>query len=236
MIKCFPQLVALLLYGAFHQLSAQDSNMIYAEGKIINAETKEPVSARITYQSIPYGNKVGVINNTTYSFPMFDGEKYTIIVEASGYPTTKYTLDPAVANAEKKVIQNIELSNKSTKPDVLHTVGHVMRLNNLIFEVGNSRIDSESFPELDMVVEMLKKNPKMIIQLEGHTDYIGDPRENMKLSQQRVESVKNYMISKGIEKVRLKTKAFGGTLPLSKDDTHEAHRINRRVEVRILAI
>ena len=74
----------------------------------------------------------------------------------------------------------------------------------------------------------------MVVQLEGHTDYQGDPKDNIKLSQERVESVKRYITSKGIAKSRIKTKAFGGTMPLSRDNTPEAHRLNRRVELRIL--
>ena len=213
---------------AFPQAS---DSLIYAEGKIINATTKEAVSARITYQSLPYGNKVGVINNSSFSFPMFDGEKYSLIVEASGFSTAKYMLDPAEANPEKKVLRNIELiAGNNTN----HSVGHVMRLDNLIFQVGKSKVSSESYDELDLVVGMMNENPKMVIQLEGHTDYQGDAKENMKLSQMRVDAVKDYLNSKGISNKRIKTKAFGGTQPLSRDNTPEAHRLNRRVELRIL--
>ena len=82
---------------------------------------------------------------------------------------------------------------------------------------------------------MMKENPKMVIQLEGHTDYLGDADKNLKLSQQRVDAVKAYLIAKKVNKNRVKTKAFGGTKPLSRDDTPEAHRMNRRVELRILS-
>jgi outer membrane protein OmpA-like peptidoglycan-associated protein len=81
---------------------------------------------------------------------------------------------------------------------------------------------------------MMAENPKMIIQLEGHTDFLGDAKANMKLSQQRVESVKDYVADKGVVRSRIKTKAFGGNQPISRDNTPEAHRLNRRVEVRIL--
>lgn len=214
-------------------LQAQDS-LVYAEGRVINAATKELITARITYESLPYGNKIGVINNSTYSFPMFDGDKYSIVVEASGFAPAKYMLDPAEANGDKKVIKDIELSNGAAPKATQHTVGQVMRLQNLIFEVGNAKIDPESYTELDIVLNMMRENPTMVIQLEGHTDYVGAAADNMKLSQRRVESVKNYLASKGIAKTRLKTKAFGGTQPLSRDNTPEAHRLNRRVEVRIL--
>ncbi len=234
MRKLFAAITVGFLFSGSNALPQAIDSLIYAEGRVINAQTKELIAARITYQSLPYGNKVGVINNSQFSFPMFDGEKYSIIVEASGFAPAKYMLDPADANSERKVIKDIELSNGSA-PKSTHVVGHVMRLNNLIFEVGNSKIDPESYGELDLVVNMMKENPTMVIQLEGHTDYVGAAADNMKLSQRRVESVRSYIAGKGIAKSRLKTKAFGGTQPLSRDNTPEAHRLNRRVEVRILA-
>jgi OmpA-OmpF porin, OOP family len=226
-------LFAFVLASLFSAAHAQVDSLIYAEGRVINAATKELVTARITYESLPYGNKIGVLNNSSYRFPMFDNEKYTIVVEAAGFAPQKYMLDPASANGDKKVIKDIELSTgEAPKPQ--HIVGQVMRLNNLIFEVGNAKIDPESFTELDLVLNMMRENPNMIVQLEGHTDYIGSAADNMKLSQRRVESVKTYLVSQGINKNRLKTKAFGGTQPLSRDNTPEGHRLNRRVEVRIL--
>jgi OmpA-OmpF porin, OOP family len=232
-IRVIKPTVLLAFFSSSLFAQAPDS-LIVAEGKVINAATRELVSARIVYHSLPYGNRVGVINNSTYSFPMFDGEKYTITVEAKGFVTAKYILDPTEANAENKVIKDIELSNGPIARASNHEVGHVMRLNNLIFEVGNSKIDPESYSELDLVVDMMKNNPSMVIQLEGHTDYVGTASDNLKLSQRRVESVRNYLASKSINRNRIKTKAFGGAQPLSHDNTPEAHRLNRRVEVRIL--
>lgn len=213
---------------------SQDADsVITAEGRILNAETKELVSARITYQSLPYGNKVGVINNSNFSFPMFDRERYSIIVEAPGFAPAKYMLDPAEATGYK-LIKDIELVHGSSMAKKKHEIGQVLRLENLIFQIAKSKIEPDSYPELDIVVNMMKENPKMVIQLEGHTDYLGDPAKNLKLSEQRVEAVKAYLTGKKIQKGRIKTKAFGGTQPLSKDDTPEAHRMNRRVELRVL--
>ncbi|HYG19641.1 MAG TPA: OmpA family protein [Ohtaekwangia sp.] len=218
--------------AAFCQFGdAVTDTLIFAEGKIINAATKEPVSARITYQSLPYGNRIGTLNNSSYSFPMFDSEQYAIVVEAPGFATAKYMLDPREANEQNKVLRDIELAAGGNQK---HAVGHVMRLNNLIFQVGKSRISAESYEELDLLVNMMNESPEMVIQLEGHTDYQGNPGDNMKLSKERVDAVRSYLISKKISKQRIKTKAFGGNQPLSRDNTPEAHRLNRRVEVRIL--
>lgn len=231
MSRKFFNLVFLFLLVAVAASGQLADSVIIAEGKIISAQTKEPVTARVTYQSLPYGNKVGTLNSSEFSFPMFDNEKYSIVIEAPGFATAKYMLDPADANDNKRVVRNIELVQGTNKK---HEVGHVMRLDNVIFPVGRSKINEESYHELNLVVDMMKENSKMVVQLEGHTDYQGDPRDNLRLSRDRVESVKQYLTSKGIPKSRVKTKAFGGTMPLSRDNTPEAHRLNRRVELRIL--
>ena len=74
----------------------------------------------------------------------------------------------------------------------------------------------------------------MEIQLEGHTDNQGSAKANMELSESRVEAVKKYLVSKGIAKDRIKTKAYGGSQPLANEMTQEARAMNRRVEMRIL--
>lgn len=226
--------VLVVVVGISLNVAAQSGDStIVARGKIINAETKEPVTARITYQSLPYGNKMGVINNNTYSFPMFDRARYSISVDAPGYVPAKFMLDPAEAS-NLSLVKDIELTHGDSHAKKKHAVGNVMLLNNLIFEVNKNKIDSESFSELDIVVSMMRENPVMVIQLEGHTDFVGNPEKLMKLSQERVDAVKNYLTSKKVSKSRIKTKAFGGTAPVSRDDTPEAHRANRRVELRIL--
>jgi OmpA-OmpF porin, OOP family len=227
-------IVLFVIVGISYQALAQSADStVVAQGKVINAETKEPIMARITYQSLPYGNKMGVINNSTYSFPMFDHERYSISVDAPGYMSAKFMLDPAEAS-NLNLVKDIELTHGDSHAKKKHAVGHVMLLDNLIFEVNKNKIDPESYPELEIIVNMMRENPSMVIQLEGHTDFIGNPDKLMKLSQERVDAVKAYLTKKKISKNRIKTKAFGGTTPLSRDDTPEAHRMNRRVELRIL--
>jgi len=227
-------IISVLVYSAAW---GQTDTIVYATGKILNASTKEPVNATVSYQSLPYGNKVGVLTGNTYQFPLFDKDKYSITVEAAGYATAKYMIDPSEANTERRVVKDIELglpSSAASTAETAHTVGKVMRLDNLIFDRGRAKISPASYPELDEIAKMLISYPKMIIQLEGHTDFRGDPKENMKLSQERVDAVKTYLLSKGVNKSKVKTKAFGGTSPISRENTEEAHTVNRRVEARIL--
>jgi OmpA-OmpF porin, OOP family len=226
-----------LLLISLSGVGQENDTLIYAQGNIVNGLTKEPVFAKISYQSLPYGSKVGFLSGTTFVFPLFDNEKYSITVEAAGFAPSKYLLDPAEANSDRRVIQDIELNLPSAaahNAETTHTVGKVMRLEDLNFDAGKVKISSSSFEELDEVALMLKNNPKMVIQLEGHTDTRGNANANLTLSEERVVAVKSYLVSKGSSKRRIKTKAFGGTQPVSLEDTEEAHALNRRVEMRIL--
>ncbi len=216
---------------------SQGDTLVYAEGNIISLATKAAVVAKISYRSEPYGSMAGFLSGSSFSFPLFDKHKYSIVVEAPGYAPSKFLIDPDEANSDHKVIKNIELGLPSSANNIAeetHTAGKVMRLENLNFDLGTAKINSSSYAELDRVVKMLGNNPKMVIQLEGHTEPKGNPQLNLKLSQDRADAVRNYLVSKGAKKKSIKTKAFGGTQPLSREDTEEAHAMNRRVELRIL--
>ena len=195
-----------------------------AWGKVLDATTHKGIEANIHYSSIPTGSIYGRFIDSTFSFPIFGVVKYQITAEAKGYNPRTVILDPRDMDDLRKVIRNI----------VLTPAGEAIRLNHLIFAQGKAHIEPESFGELDQVVLMMKDNDTMVIQLEGHTDNLGNAKANMDLSEQRVEAVKKYMVSKGISKKRIKTKAFGGTQPLTSEVTPEARNINRRVEMRIL--
>lgn len=202
---------------------AQEDAML-AWGKVLDATTNKGVSANIRYSSIPTGSIYGRFVDSTFSFPIFGVVKYQITAEANGYNPRTVILDPKDIGEFRKVIRNI----------VLTPAGEAIRLNSLIFAQGKAYIDPQSHAELDEVVEMMDDDKRIIIQLEGHTDNVGDPKANVRLSQRRVEAVKKYIVGKGISKNRIKTKAFGGSQPINNAVTPDARNMNRRVEMRIL--
>lgn len=224
-----------LIFSLFTWMcAAQEDTLIYAVGKIINGVTKEPVNAKIFYESLPYGSKVGFLSGTEFSFPLYENSKYSIIVEAPGFDQAKYMLDPSDANENRRVIRDIALRIPGNAGDsVAHHAGAVRRLN-VLFDANKYEILQVSYGELDALAYTMKNNPTMVIQLEGHTDPQGDAKKQMKLSKNRVEAVKKYLILRGVSGSRIKTVAYGGTQPISTAKTAEAHRLNRRVEMRVL--
>jgi outer membrane protein OmpA-like peptidoglycan-associated protein len=215
----------ILLLGCFVLVSLTlHGQEITAKGKVMDAVSKKGVKAKIFYKSYPTGSITGGFNDSTFSFPIFGSSKYYITAEADGYIQGTALVDPKDIDSKHQIVRDVLLTRK----------GETIQLDHLIFELGKAAIDTKSFPSLDEVVALLKENTKLVIQLEGHTDNQGDAKKNMELSQGRVDNVKKYLVSKGIDKDRVKTKAFGGTQPILNANTPEARARNRRVEMRVL--
>jgi outer membrane protein OmpA-like peptidoglycan-associated protein len=104
----------------------------------------------------------------------------------------------------------------------------------IFFDFDKFDLKDESRPELERVIEFLKDNPEIKVRIEGHTDDVGTDDYNDKLSQNRANAVKQYIVSAGIDGSRISTKGFGKRQPLVKDKTEEARAMNRRVEMKIL--
>jgi OOP family OmpA-OmpF porin len=86
---------------------------------------------------------------------------------------------------------------------------------------------------LDVVVMFLKANPSIKIELNGHTDNRGIHADNVKLSKERVDKVKQYLVTNGIDQKRISGKGYGGLKPIASNENEETRRFNRRVEFTI---
>jgi outer membrane protein OmpA-like peptidoglycan-associated protein len=107
-------------------------------------------------------------------------------------------------------------------------------LKNVLFDTGKATLRKESFTTLNDLVEYLKLKPAMTIEIGGHTDNVGTPESNLTLSQQRAESVRNYLITKGISAQRVTAKGYGQTQPVATNTAEEGRQKNRRTEVKII--
>ncbi|MCU0661939.1 MAG: OmpA family protein, partial [Myxococcota bacterium] len=102
------------------------------------------------------------------------------------------------------------------------------------FKYDSDELTGGSHRTLNVIATVLRKNPKMKIRIEGHTDSKGRSRYNLGLSQRRVDSVKTYLVNKNVEPGRLRAKGYGESKPIETNKTREGRAANRRVEFHIL--
>ncbi|MFM7234941.1 MAG: OmpA family protein [Flavobacteriales bacterium] len=107
-------------------------------------------------------------------------------------------------------------------------------LNNVFFETAKWELKPESMVELDRLVALLKANPEKKIEIGGHTDNVGSDDTNLTLSNNRAQSVVDYLIKKGIASTRLTAKGYGETQPVDTNDTEAGRAKNRRTEFRVI--
>ncbi|MEY3245403.1 MAG: hypothetical protein RL253_560, partial [Bacteroidota bacterium] len=108
-------------------------------------------------------------------------------------------------------------------------------LKNIQFETGKYELLSESYIELDKLILMLLENPKLQVQIIGHTDNIGKENDNQLLSSQRAKVVVDYLIGKKISAERLASKGLGAQVPLADNQTEQGRALNRRTEMLIIS-
>ncbi len=107
-------------------------------------------------------------------------------------------------------------------------------LENVLFESGKSSLKPASFKQLDQLAEFMKIKNTMVIELQGHTDNVGKPEDNLKLSQERAQAVVNYLVKKGIETGRLIAKGYGDTKPVADNNSEQGKAKNRRTCVAVI--
>jgi outer membrane protein OmpA-like peptidoglycan-associated protein len=113
-------------------------------------------------------------------------------------------------------------------------VGEVIRLNSVYFDQSSYNLRPESSRQLDQLVTTLKADPKLKIEIGGHTDNVGDPRLNQYLSENRAKVISSYLINRGVSERQLVWNGYGQTRPIAPNDTEENRARNRRVELIIL--
>jgi len=108
-----------------------------------------------------------------------------------------------------------------------------MAAKKIQFGSGNAVLTKASFKTLDDLVKFINENPGVFFKIEGHTDSSGNADKNLQLSKERAAAVKAYLVSKGIEASRLRSKGFGITMPIADNKTPAGRATNRRVEIHV---
>lgn len=210
--------------------AAKPDPVVLLSGRALNAKNNKPVEAEILLDDLATGKEVAEANSDPstgqFKIVLQPGANYGIHAAAKGYLSVNENIELASIHEYKEMQKDLLLMPIE--------VGLTLALNNVFFEQGKPTLRKESYPELDRLVKIMTDNPKMQIELGGHTDNVGSGAALMKLSQDRVDAVKKYLESNSISASRITGRGYGATVPREKNDTEEHRKMNRRVEFKIL--
>lgn len=153
------------------------------------------------------------------------GRDYVFNVNRKGYLFYSESFQLSQRTPDSTYIINIDLQPITKDATIV--------LKNIFYESGSHTLNPHSEVELDKLVQLLKDNPALRIQINGHTDAVGKPADNLTLSNGRAQSVISYLVKKGVQPARLTFKGFGSTQPVAENNTEEGRAKNRRTEVKV---
>lgn len=208
---------------------------LFVQGKVVDKVTNEKIR-EVVVKMVDETGKIDNFNsaNGEFEFRIRRNHQYVFTADKQSY------------SSERAVVSTEHI--KRTDPDDtvfvtiyvdLISIDESMRLDNILYAYDDAALMPESAVELDKLIEYLKDNPSLDVEIHSHTDSKGKKDYNRVLSQKRAESVVDYLVQNGIERSRLTAKGFGDTMPIADNanpdgsDNPEGRQLNRRTEFKI---
>ena len=200
---------------------------LWVKGKVYAKKTNAGLPSSVELTNVKTDrivSKIQTDEDGNYLITLPVGNDYAFNVNRRGYLfySDNFSITP---NTDSVFIVNIALQPIEKGASIV--------LKNIFFETGKFDLQNESKSELDKLVELLNDNPNLKIQIDGHTDNVGQQKDNLELSNNRAKSVVGYLLSKGINQQRLSFKGFGATKPVADNNTETGRAKNRRTELYV---
>ncbi len=203
----------------------------YVKGTVMDAITKKPLEASVDILDLEKNDPVYQDYSSEeegyFLATITTGKDYALNIAKEGYLfySGNFSLKGRVTKDSFNIrvyLQPIEIGGKVV-------------LQNIFFATNKFDLQDESRTELQKLIDFLTQNPKLKIEVSGHTDNKGTMQANQVLSENRARSVYQYLIANGISADRLSFKGFGQTQPIASNDTEDGRSQNRRTEFKIVA-
>lgn len=205
----------------------------FVDGQVRDRQDGKPLSAEIHIRALGDGEEETVTHRADqqgrFLICMASGRDYALHVDHPGYSFHSEHFRLGDSSAFRPYPLEIGLNRLERMETEVRVV-----LRNIHFPSGSDRFLSGSETDLERVLRLMTENPGIRIRLEGHTDNIGNPEDNLSLSERRASAVHNWLINRGIAKERLESRGFGQTKPVADNALAEGRQMNRRTEMVII--
>jgi outer membrane protein OmpA-like peptidoglycan-associated protein len=200
------------------------------KGVVTDAKSGQPLEGKITVIDNDRNVVVSTLNSNSssgkYLVSLPSGRNYGITVEREGYLFKSLNVNIPKADGYQEIVQDVALDKIE--------IGVGIVLNNIFYDVDKATLRPESVAELERLNKLMIDNPGLKIEIGGHTDSDGSDEHNETLSQNRAQSVVNFLVGKGVKIERMVAKGYGEKTPVAPNDTKENKQLNRRTELKIL--
>ena len=203
---------------------------LWVKGKVFDKKTSKGLPSAVELTDLSTQevlSRVQTDETGSYLITLPVGKDYAFNVNRKGYLffSENFSLSHNIPDSTYNI--NIPLQPLEANAAII--------LRNIFFDVNRYDLQPTSTSELDKVVMLLKENPTLQIQINGHTDNVGKPADNLKLSNDRAQSVVKYIVTKGIDIKRLSFRGFGADQPIATNDSEEGKAQNRRTELKVIS-
>ncbi|OJW81676.1 MAG: hypothetical protein BGO69_14280 [Bacteroidetes bacterium 46-16] len=202
-------------------------------GKVVDRKSGEKLS-EVVVKMVNQNSDMKTYNSTDgdFSFNIARGNNYVITGDKQGYSSTRATINT--------------MDVKRTDPDdtvyvtiYMDSVVVDFSVTNVFYDFDKATLRPESMASLDSLINFMKDNPSLSVEIYSYTDSKGSNKYNEELSKRRAQSVVDYLVSNGIEEMRLVAKGFGDKMPVAPNkigskDNPEGRQLNRRTEFRVV--
>ncbi len=205
----------------------------YVSGKVYDAKTKRPLGTQIELYDLATSKRVALLNSNegdgSFLVCLPSKKDYALNIQKTGY---LFHSENFSLKNPKGVLKNFHLD----VPLEPIAIGSRVVLKNIFFETDSYELKPESKTELDKLIAFMTQNPKVKIEISGHTDTQGTAAHNKVLSENRAKAVYNYLVKNSIDKTRMSYKGYGYDKPIATNDTEAGRALNRRTEFKVVGL
>jgi len=203
----------------------------FVRGVVSDAKTQNKLDAEVIFIDLESKDTVRKVSTAAvdgkFLLSLSSGKRYAASVKKNGYLFNSQNFDLKEMTGDQYFDLNILLSPIEK--------GSIMVLKNVFYQTNSYELTPDSYVELEQTARFLLENPKIVVEISGHTDDVGDNQYNQTLSEKRANSVRDYLITKGLPKNRILAKGYGETKPMVPNENDRNRALNRRTEMTIVS-